>query len=136
MATTNNRRLAWKVEGKTMTIKGFYTATSNTGAAAGSGEYLLTLPGSYQVDTTVTGTAAVGNITSLPVGQLTIDTSSQFRGAGQVIPFDSTRVKFIAWYTSDGGVGSGGLTPISNTFYNINATARYNFYFTVEIPIL
>jgi hypothetical protein len=136
MATSHTKRLAWKVDGKMMTINGFYTATSNTGATAGSGEYVLTLPGGYQVDTTVTGTAAVGAITSLPVGQLTIDTSNQFRGAGQVIPFDSTRIKFIAWYTSDGGVGSGGLTPISSTFYALNTAARYNFYFTAQIPIL
>jgi hypothetical protein len=136
MATAPNKRLAWKVEGKMMTIKGFYTATSSTGATAGSGEYVLTLPGGYQIDTTVTGTASVGNITSLPVGQLTIDTSSQFRGAGQVIPFDSTRIKFVAWYTSDGGVGSGGITPISSTFYSLNTAARYNIYFSAEIPVL
>jgi hypothetical protein len=136
MATTNTRRLAWKVEGKTMYLNGFYTQTASAGSAAGSGEYLLTLPGGFTIDTTLTGTAAVSAITALPVGQLTIDTSSQFRGSGQVIPFDSTRVKFIAWYTSDGGVGSGGMTPISSTFYNINAAARYNFYFTAQIPIL
>jgi hypothetical protein len=137
MATAHNKRLAWKVEGKTMTIKGFYTATSSTGATAGSGEYVLTLPGGYQINTTVTGTAAVGAITSLPVGQLTIDTSNQFRGTGQVITYDSTRVKFIAWYVADGGgVGSTGITPISSTFYNLNTASRYNIFFTAEIPIL
>ena len=119
-----------------MTIKGFYTSTANTGATAGSGEYLFTLPSGYQIDTTTTGTAAVGNISAIPLGKLTIDTSSQFRGTGDVVAFDSTRIKFLAWYASDGGVGSGGTTPISSTFYNLNAAARYNLYFTAEIPIL
>jgi hypothetical protein len=136
MATTNTRRLAWKVDGKMMYIKGFYRHTSNVGAASGSGEYLITLPGGYQVDTTVTGTAAVSAITSLPLGQLTIDTSFQFRGAGQVITYDSTRVKFIAWYVTDGSVGAGGIEPISNSWYPLASTNRYNFFFTAEIPIL
>ena len=134
-ATSSTRQLIWSVNNKMMSIKGSYNTTSNSGASNGSGEYLLTLPGGYSIDTTVTGTCGVGNIVGIPIGSGSLDSNNN-RTVITPVVFDSTRIKFTAWtVTEGGGTGSGQLT-IGSTYQALAATARYNFYFDVEIPVV
>jgi hypothetical protein len=134
-ATASTRHYIWSVTGKLMKIKGFYNTTSSTGASNGSGEYLFTLPSGYQIDTTTTGTAALNSITAIPLGSGSLDANNN-RSLITPVAFDSTRIKFTAWTVAEGGgTGSGQLT-IGSGSNPLAATARYNFYFEVEIPIL
>jgi hypothetical protein len=116
-----------------MSIKGFYNQTATTGAAAGSGEYLLAMPGGYQINTTTTGVATVGDVLEIPIGQTTLSTGTGNRGSGVVLAYDSGNIKFASW--SAGGL-SANLTPIGSAFLPLTSSALYSLYFTAEIPLL
>jgi hypothetical protein len=133
LATSATRHYAYAVTGKMMSIKGFYNQTATTGAAAGSGEYLLAMPGGYQINTTTTGVATVGDVLEIPIGQTTLSTGTGNRGSGVVLAYDSGNIKFASW--SAGGL-SANLTPIGSAFLPLTSSALYSLYFTAEIPLL
>jgi len=133
LATSATRHYAWAVTGKMMSIKGFYNQTATTGAAAGSGEYLLAMPGGYQIDTATTGVATVGDVLEIPIGQTTLSTGTGNRGSGVVLAYDSGNIKFASW--SAGGLSSN-LTTIGSTFFPLTSSALYSLYFSADIPIV
>jgi len=133
LASSATRHYAWAVTGKMLSIKGFYNQTATTGAAAGSGEYLLAMPGGYRIDTTTTGLATVGDILEIPIGQLTLSTGTGNRGAGVVSAYDSGNIKFSAW--SAGGL-SANITTIGSAFFPLTSSALYSLYFSADIPIV
>jgi hypothetical protein len=133
LATSATRHYAYAVTGKMMSIKGFYNQTATAGSSAGSGEYLLEIPGGYQIDTTTTGTAPVGDVLEIPVGTVTVNTGTGNRGAGIVLAYNATNVKFASW--SAGGLNAN-ITTIGSAFLPLNSSALYNLYFNIDVPIL
>ena len=132
-ATSATRHYTWAVTGKMMSIKGFYNQTATTGASAGSGEYLFAMPGGYQIDTTTTGVATVGDVLEIPIGQTTLSTGTGNRSSGVVLAYDAGNVKFANW--SAGGL-SANITTIGSAFLPLTSSALYSLYFTAEIPLL
>lgn len=132
-ATSATRHYVWSLTGKMMSIKGFYNQTATTGASAGSGEYLFAMPAGYQIDTTTTGLATVGDVLEIPIGQTTLSTGTGNRGAGVVLAYDAGNIKFASW--SAGGL-SANLTTIGSAFLPITSSALYSLYFTADIPIV
>jgi hypothetical protein len=132
-ATSATRHYVWAVTGKMLSIKGFYNQTATTGAAAGSGEYLLAMPGGYRIDTTTTGISTVGDVLEIPVGQTTLSTGTGNRGAGVVLAYDAGNIKFASW--SAGGL-SANLTTVGSAFLPLTSSALYSLYFTADIPIV
>ena len=133
LATSATRHYAYAVTGKMMSIKGFYNQTATTGASAGSGEYLLAIPGGYQINTTTTGVATVGDVLEIPIGQTTLSTGTGNRSSGVVLAYDSGNIKFANW--SVGGLSSN-ITTIGSAFLPLTSSALYSLYFTAEIPLL
>jgi len=133
LATSATRHYVWAVTGKMLSIKGFYNQTATTGAAAGSGEYLLAMPGGYRIDTTTTGLATVGDVLEIPVGQTTLSTGTGNRSSGVVLAYDSGNIKFANW--SVGGLSSN-ITTIGSAFLPLTSSALYSLYFTADIPIV
>jgi hypothetical protein len=133
LATSATRHYAWAVTGKMLSIKGFYNQTATTGAAAGSGEYLLAMPGGYRIDTTTTGLATVGDVLEIPIGQTTLSTGTGNRSSGVVLAYDSGNIKFANW--SVGGLSSN-ITTIGSAFLPLTSSALYSLYFTADIPIV
>ena len=133
LATSATRHYAYAVTGKMMSIKGFYNQTATTGASAGSGEYLLAIPGGYQINTTTTGDATVGDVLEIPIGQTTLSTGTGNRSSGVVLAYDSGNIKFANW--SVGGLSSN-ITTIGSAFLPLTSSALYSLYFTAEIPLL
>lgn len=124
-ATTPDIDIAtWYRNGKYMHIQYNYRQSNNTGAAAGSGTYLWSLPGGYAIDTAYLETAA-------NFGSNTVGASSGYAtavGAGYAYAYNSTNIGLILTNETSSGA-------VTSSFYAItNATARYSF--DVVIPIV
>jgi hypothetical protein len=137
MATTNSRNLLWKVDGKTLYIRGWYQATSNSGANAGNGEYLLPIPGGYTIDTTLTGTSNLGVRYGLGVGRVLIDNvtaaGNPFLGDGVVLVYNGTNLKFSV--PTYGFSTATQISPVTSNFFAFNSQ-RYYIAFDAQLPIL
>jgi len=122
-ATTAEREYSWSVTGRILSMKGYYIATSNAGANAGEGEYLLKVPGGYRLHPSVVGTGAGCNTRKIPIGHLTVNTSS-----GVVFAHDATTMKFS---TCVNGAGEN----VSSTLESLHADSYY-LCFTIDVPIM
>lgn len=100
----------------------------NSGGTAGTGDYLITLPASLQMDpnkvtyyATITGGAA--GLLNASLGDVTFANNAS-HGAGAVVPYDATRVRFLL-ATSAGTAGyfSSGFYPLSQT--NLSFAASF-----------
>jgi cytoskeletal protein CcmA (bactofilin family) len=120
-ATSAIREYSWSVTGKMLSMKGYYISTSMEGATAGNGEYLLRIPGGYQLHPTVIG----HSMRKIPIGQLTVNTSP-----GVVLAHDSTSIKF-----STHPPGYGAVEIISNVYESLH-TDSYYLCFTIDVPIV
>ena len=133
-ATSNTRRIMWREDRKILYIRGFYNASSSSGTANGSGEYLLTIPSGYTIDTTLTGTNGIGVKYGMSVGRVYIDDASglfAFIGDGIVLVYDSTRVKFVTPYY---GSSTGASAIVGSGYFNL-VQDRYYMTFDIALPI-
>jgi hypothetical protein len=124
-AASAERKYSWAVTGTTLNIKGHYRISSATaGATAGSGEYLLQIPGGYTIDDIVS-MAPAGTVAGIPVGHLKLRTATS-RMDGTVLAYDETRVKFVI-------LSAGGAIPMGSD--NLSTLSIHTLYFTIDVPI-
>lgn len=104
-ATTKTRdKVFWRRDGNTGYFRYEYAHANKTGATAGSGDYLYTLPGSLQWGSRiVVSTSTIATIDALgwskeAFGESYVftDGSSESGGfAGAIVPYDSTKFRLI-----------------------------------------
>jgi hypothetical protein len=104
-----------------------YAASSGSGSANGSGNYLFTLPNSLQWDTSehsyYTGSGTNGIVMTYPVNSsLVMVGITGFEGDGLIIPYDATRFRILSKdgngftnYVGSGNYNIGG----GNAVYNV-----------------
>lgn len=120
-----------KVGPKEYEVEYKYFTTNSAGAAAGSGEYLFTLPAGLSFDVTENrlytsnrGAPSWGYQISGAYGLMVYDFNWTSVG---IIPYDATRFRVAA---TIGGSGAGLSSFVSSSFYAItNLNISYNFYF-------
>ena len=122
-ATAQKQEYMWSITGKIMSIKGYYSAPENT-THPSNDEYLLSIPGDYTVDTTITGVAPSGVTDGVPIGKIQLCTSSS-QYVGEVLAYNETSVKFIVW------------SPIDNIRVSVGSGIAdiRSLYFTADVPI-
>lgn len=129
--TTSRDKFWYKRIGDHLECKIEY-AQSATGTA-GSGDYLFALPSNMTIDTNkVNVTAATwANAQQLNiVGACSVTNSGAAGKAGQVVVYDSTKVRFVS---EDTGVSSQ-WAVIGSGFFGVGGTAiRYTAYFNVPM---
>jgi hypothetical protein len=124
-ATSAERKYSWMVTGTTMKIIGYYRASDdNAGATAGTGEYLLQIPGGYRIDDIVS-MAPAGDTAGIPIGHLKLQTATS-HFVGTVLAYDDTRVKFVV-------LSAEGAIPIGSD--NFSTLSIHTLYFTIDVPI-
>ena len=138
--TTLANRIYYKSLGpKTYTVVGILEYTSNTGGAAGSGDYLFTLPAGLSWDTTVPFQALFTGNVGLSLSEIQTytvpgSTSTGFDGSsatvGQmagVIPYDATRYRIFLPI-----INVNFKCQASNFFGYNAASGRYRWQFTFQ----
>jgi hypothetical protein len=109
--------IKWRRQGRFMQVRMNYKQTNATGAAAGSGDYLIEIPGGQTIDTTVEtldatvyGSGAFAPTTLIGSSVCTQGTTNAFGG---VILHNSTKFK-IGGSGGSTGVWSSGLYSMTN----------------------
>lgn len=139
LATTKTLIARYRVVGKSLQIAFTYYAASSTGAAAGSGAYLFSLPAGFTIDTTAAPIAA--STTSVAGDYSGFSASSLGNGIAStnsastpciVVGSSTTTVSLAGTFTSAGAsvntlIGSGSFTVANNNCC---------YKFTAEIPIV
>jgi hypothetical protein len=116
-------------------MRGFYYQNASAGAANGTGEYLVEVPAGYTINTTATGTAAVGTAHGISLGVCTYADATAIGGSGTVLAFDGTRFK-LAFARQVGGTTTTPVATLSATNGGLASSAYIQISWNVEIPIL
>lgn len=111
----------WRRVGDTMEINYIYTESSNSGATAGNGTYLFSLPSGYSIDTGKVYTSSDSTIHSV------VGVASNQGYLGYVSAYDSTH---LAMYFTD-GVTTG---VIGSSSYPMTLS-NTNYAFFAKVPI-
>jgi hypothetical protein len=129
LGTPGKRKYIWSVSGDIMNMKGYYCAPENNTEITGHGEYLLHIPESYTIHTSITGVAPDGVAEGISIGQLKLCTATA-QYTGEVLAYDDAHIKFVIWSSNDnewfsvGGEGPGNITSIRS------------LYFTADVPVI
>lgn len=131
--TMDKDEIIWARAGQNLKATYKYYASSLTGSAAGSGDYLFTLPNSLSFDsnvvdyyTTVEGTGDFAFGEGTKVGTVSVVDSGTNVYQGDVIAYDTTRFRlFVSGTTNSGVVGSG----------HCPTTAWNNYAIQIDAPI-
>lgn len=110
----------WRRVGDQMEITYYYQHTSNTGAAAGSGDYFFNLPSGYTMDTNKVGVSSNRGV----LGHGYVFSTTNGNDIVEVLYRDVDSVVLIN--------GSGSLVS-SSTHDLVESTVRYMFKFSVPI---
>jgi hypothetical protein len=123
----------WRRVGQDAHIMMNYRQTNTTGAAAGTGDYLFTLPSNLSIDTpgviTTVDTSAEGGtawVASNAVGVAHCGVSTA-NNSGVVVVYDATRVRLMSQNNGGQGVVSAGYTGLTTT------NVQYGLNFVVPI---
>ncbi|MEE4292243.1 MAG: hypothetical protein V2J13_10900, partial [Cycloclasticus sp.] len=128
--TTDLDKTWWRRDGSDMIIR--YELNSTVNGAAGSGDYLFSIPSGYTIDTskieaysTVEGSGQFNAKSSIGSGKISNNTDS---GILSGIVYDTSRVRFCG-LTSSGGC-------VSNTFFGFaTGAAGHSFSALIRVPI-
>lgn len=132
LATTHVKNAAYRVSGKTLSLVWSYSHIFGTGATAGSGEYLLAMPGGYTIDTAIAGAGSDqgGFAYGTPVGDGMVMQDSAW-GALAPVVHDANNLKFasynVAGFSAFKFMGSAWLA------FNVN---NKKIMFRADVPIL
>lgn len=127
-ATGATESAQWRRVGDSMEIEYFYSQSSLTGAVAGSGNYLWTIPSGFVIDTT--------KIATNTGGSLVVGSSRVFNGSGSawysgtVFPYSTTQLALLVQgtaYATPNVVGTSWV-PFTNA-----SAIEYSFKATVPI---
>jgi hypothetical protein len=134
-ATSSTRNYSWRVDGKMLYMRGFYYQNASAGAANGTGEYLVAIPGGYTINTTATGTATVGTAYGIPLGTCSYNNTTTIGTGGIVLAYDTTRFK-LAFANQSGSTTTSTVAALSATNGGLASSAYVQISWSVEIPIL
>jgi len=134
-ATTNTSKIWYRDWGTTIDIMFIYSHTSNAGAAAGSGDYLIPLPLGKTFDSNFVTTAANLMCTKFSTANLLMDTGTFFSAVLEPGAYNSSCLVFLTTYANSAGSANTGTWSSVN--FNIAAAAtRYCVSGTITgIPI-
>lgn len=124
-ATTHIEQADWRRVGDSMEINYIYGPTSGTGAAAGSGTYLFSIPNGYSINSNFINT----NSAYAPLLGLASGYAPGFAtpGVGFVYAYDSSHLAIAFDRTGYGIVG--------DSFCPITSTPPVSYRFSARIPI-
>jgi hypothetical protein len=135
LPTEKNLFGKYSVQGKLLTVIFNLSGDSVEGASAGSGNYVISLPPDYQIDTDVISLGSIVDsyVTGTPVGSATILTNSPGSGGGwSVVPVSQNSVVLIG---QNPGSATSPLTWGSSNF-SMGSTSEYRISFVATIPIM
>lgn len=119
--------------GDSMEVRIEYAQTNNTGASAGSGDYLFGVPGGYQIDLTKVAEYATvegsGNWRSFnAVGTCSANNNSATPGLGIVVVHDADDVRCLI-------ITSATQSSINSSFADVADAGTLSYTFTYTVPI-
>jgi hypothetical protein len=134
LPTSKNLYGKYSSQGKVLTLIFSFSGASSTGAAAGSGDYTISLPAGYTIDTNVVTLGATSpylNGTSVGTATLQTDTAGS-GGAWSVVPRTNQALVLV------GQNPSSSSQPLvwGSSQFPIGSAGEYRISFVATIPVI